>query len=115
MSRHVARGYVCLAIFTFVLLTLCSLPAFSQTLGEITGQVTDASSAGVPGATITLTNKATNAVRNTVSTAAGDYTIPSVPPGFYDVKAEHPGFKTATSNNVEVQVSRRFVLIWRCR
>jgi hypothetical protein len=106
MSRHVARGYVCLAIFTFVLLTLCSLPAFSQTLGEITGQVTDASSAGVPGATITLTNKATNAVRNTVSTAAGDYTIPSVPPGFYDVKAEHPGFKTATSNNVEVQVQQ---------
>jgi hypothetical protein len=106
MSRHVARGYVCLAIFTFVLLALCSLPAFSQTLGEITGRVTDASSAGVPGATITLTSVATNAVRNTVSTGAGDYTFPSVPPGFYNVKAEHQGFKTATTNNVEVQVEQ---------
>ena len=56
--------------------------------------------------TITLTNRATNAVRTTVSTGAGDYTIPSVPPGFYDVKAEHQGFKTAASNNVEVQVQQ---------
>jgi hypothetical protein len=29
-----------------------------------------------------------------------------VPPGVYNVKVEHPGFKTATSNNVEVQVQQ---------
>jgi hypothetical protein len=106
MNRHVARSHVRRALLSLSLFALLSIPAFSQTLGEITGRVTDASSAGVPGATITLTNRATNAVRTTVSTGAGDYTIPSVPPGFYDVKAEHQGFKTAASNNVEVQVQQ---------
>ena len=36
----------------------------------------------------------------------GLYTFPSVPPGIYNVKVEHPGFKTTTSNNVEVQVQQ---------
>jgi hypothetical protein len=29
-----------------------------------------------------------------------------VPPGIYNVRVEHPGFKTTTSNNVEVQVQQ---------
>lgn len=92
-----------------VLLALFSISAFGQTFGEITGRVNDPSGAAVPGATMTLTNTATNAVRTTVSTGAGDYTFPSVPPGNYTVKAEHTGFKLATSNVVvQVQQSLRF-------
>ena len=82
------------------------MPVCGQTLGEITGRVSDSSSAGIPGAKITLTNTSTNAVRTTSSTDSGDYTLPSVPPGFYNLKAEHAGFKSATSNNVEVQVQQ---------
>ncbi len=82
------------------------MPAFGQTLGEVTGRVSDSSSAGVPGAKITLTSTGTNAVRTTTTTDSGDYTLPSVPPGFYNLKTEHAGFKTATSNNVEVQVQQ---------
>ena len=76
-----------------------------QTFGEVTGRVTDASSAAVPGATMTLTNTASNAVRNTVTTSDGFYDFPSVPPGSYSVKAEHTGFKLATSN-IQVQVEQ---------
>ena len=106
MTRHVARSQCGRAFLLTAAITLFSLPTFSQTLGEITGRVTDASSAAVPGAAITLTNVATNAVRATISTDAGDYTFPSISPGSYVVKTEHPGFKTATSNNVEVQVQQ---------
>jgi hypothetical protein len=87
-------------------LLLFSVSAFPQTLGEITGRVTDTTAAAVPNATITLTSVATNAVRTTVSTDSGDYTFPSVPPGSYSVKAEHTGFKTAANNNLEVQVQQ---------
>src|SRR5215469_16278944 len=87
-------------------LFLFSLSAFPQTLGEITGRVTDTTAAAIPNATITLTSVATNSVRTTVSTDSGDYTFPSVPPGFYNVKAEHQGFKTATNNNLELQVQQ---------
>jgi hypothetical protein len=100
---HTHVGRVCLAC---AFLAFLSLPAFGQTFGEITGRVTDASSAAVPGATITLISVTTNGVRTTVSTDSGDYTFPSVAPGFYNIKAEHQGFKTATSNNVEVQVQQ---------
>jgi hypothetical protein len=106
MNRHAARTRVGHAFLICSICTLYSIPVFSQTLGEITGRVTDASGAGVPASTITLASVATNAVRTTVSTDAGDYTFPSVPPGFYNVKAEHQGFKTEASNNVEVQVQQ---------
>jgi hypothetical protein len=88
------------------ILLLSGLSLLAQTQGEITGRASDASGAGVPSATITLTNTSTNAVRQTQSGNDGFYNFPTVPPGVYDVKIEHPGFKTTTSNNVEVQVQQ---------
>jgi hypothetical protein len=85
---------------------LSGVSLLGQTLGEITGQVGDPSGAGVPSSVVTLTNTATNAIRQTNSNQQGLYTFPSVPPGIYNLKIEHPGFKTATSNNVEVQVQQ---------
>src|SRR3984893_12675460 len=87
-------------------LLLSGLPLLVQTLGEITGQVGDASHAAVTESLVTLTNTSTNAVRQTNSNEQGLYTFPSVPPGVYNMKIAHPGFKTVTSNNVEVQVQQ---------
>ncbi|HKE25130.1 MAG TPA: TonB-dependent receptor [Bryobacteraceae bacterium] len=88
------------------MLALASLPVTGQTLGEVTGRITDPSGAAVPGAVITLTNTTTNGIRTTVSTEDGDYTFPAVPPGVYNVKAEHQGFKTAAGTHIEVQVQQ---------
>src|SRR5689334_2131035 len=85
---------------------LSSLSLIGQTLGDISGQVADSSHAGVPESMITLTNVNTNAARQTASNAEGLYTFTAVPPGVYNIKVEHPGFKTATSTNVEVQVQQ---------
>jgi hypothetical protein len=109
MNRNrVGREHPCLVIGVLLLslLALSAIPALGQTFGEITGRVSDASGGAVPAATITLTNISTNAIRSTVSTDSGDYTFPSLPPGMYKIKTEHPGFKAATSNNVEVQVQQ---------
>ena len=57
-------------------------------------------------ATITLTNTATSGVRTTVSTNSGDYTFASVPIGTYVLKAEHQGFKTASSLDLQLQVAQ---------
>src|SRR5258707_125273 len=89
------------------ILALSAIPTLvGQTLGEITGRISDPTGAGVPGATVTLTSVATNAARTAVSTDAGDYTFPSVAPGIYNVKMEHPGFKAANTSRVEVQVQQ---------
>jgi len=64
----------------FIAAGLFATTAWSQTPGEVTGRISDPSSAGIPGAAITLTNVSTNAARTTTTTDSGDYTMPSVPP-----------------------------------
>jgi hypothetical protein len=106
LTRHDANAQVGRVFLFPAVVALFSLAAYSQTFGEITGRITDSSGAAAPDSAIALTNLATNAVRTTLSTGAGDYTFPSVPPGLYKVRVERPGFKTETSNNVEVQVEQ---------
>jgi Carboxypeptidase regulatory-like domain len=88
----------------FTILWAGSLQA--QTFGEISGRVSDPSGAAVPGTSVTVTNTATNASRQTVSTEAGDFTFPSLSPGLYRVRMQHGGFKALTSDNIEVQVQQ---------
>jgi hypothetical protein len=106
MRSHHVRGFASHLFRSSAILALISLPAFSQTLGQITGRITDSSGAAVAGANVTLANTATNSVRNTLTTDDGDYTFPSVPPGVYNVKAGHPGFKVAEAGNLQVQVQQ---------
>jgi hypothetical protein len=83
-----------------------SLPLFAQTFGEITGRVTDTSGAGAPDVRVVVTNLSNNSVRETVSTASGDYAITSLPPGKYNVKVEKAGFKTNEAKGVSVEVQQ---------
>src|SRR5437764_6818331 len=87
-------------------LLISGLPIFGQTFGEITGQVVDSTSAAIGGATVTITNTDTNAKRITITTEAGVYSFPSLPPGKYDIRVEKPGFKADTSRQLEVQVQQ---------
>src|ERR1051326_296443 len=93
-----------LAVAAFASVFACS--AYAQTFGEITGRVTDPSGAVIPGASVTLTNVNTSAVRNVVTTEAGAYTFPSIAPGSYRLRTELPGFKTAVSEPFDVQVQQ---------
>jgi hypothetical protein len=85
-------------------LLLCA-PCFAQTLGTITGEVRDTTGAVIPGATVTVVNKATNATRTTVSNEVGLFDFPALPPGSYTVKTEIEGFKTGT-RDLELQVQQ---------
>jgi len=80
--------------------------AFCQTLGEITGRLTDASGAAVPLARITATNVDTNARRSVLSNDAGVYSLPSLQPGVYNIRVEKQGFKVMAQNNVRLEVQQ---------
>src|SRR5258705_2859334 len=85
-------------------LTLLPMVASAQTeTGRISGTVTDAQNAVVPGATVTGTAVATQIARTGVSDSQGRYTIANVPPALYDVSFQLPGFKTVTKR-VQVTV-----------
>jgi hypothetical protein len=70
--------------------------------GVITGTVKDASGAVVPGAQVTATQVATNVSYKTNTTSTGDFTVPSLPVGTYQVRVENQGFRTHIRDNVVV-------------
>ncbi len=73
----------------------------------VLGVVLDDSGAGIPGATVTLTNNATGIQATTVSDGAGAYQFLNVRVGVYTIQAELQGFSTARAPNVEVTVNAR--------
>ncbi|MCC6368917.1 MAG: TonB-dependent receptor [Bryobacterales bacterium] len=85
--------------------SILAFPAFSQTFGEITGTVTDSTSAVVGAATVVVTNTATGQVRRVETNETGNYTAPFLPPGVYSIRVEKEGFKAATRGDVRLQVA----------
>ncbi|MSV31306.1 MAG: carboxypeptidase regulatory-like domain-containing protein [Bryobacterales bacterium] len=84
-----------------------SLPGAAQTFGEITGTITDSTGAAAAGASVTLLNTATSQARKVDTNEAGNYTIPFVPPGLYEVRVQKDGFKSVTRPGVRVQLLTR--------
>jgi hypothetical protein len=76
----------------------------AQTYGEITGTVTEPTGAVVVGATVSVTNVSTNQTRQAHTNQTGNYTVPFLTPGVYDIRTELSGFKAATRNGVDLQV-----------
>ncbi|MBL8230800.1 MAG: TonB-dependent receptor [Bryobacterales bacterium] len=70
--------------------------------GIINGMVTDSTGAAVPEARVTATNIATNVSFATTTTSTGDFTIPALSVGTYQLRIERPGFKSAIRNEVVI-------------
>jgi iron complex outermembrane receptor protein len=83
-------------------LAILAAPALAQPTGTITGVVRDASGAGVPGATLTVTNQATRAAQDITSGADGSYAA-KVAPGVYSVTASVKGFAKFTEKDLKVE------------
>src|SRR3979409_763935 len=75
---------------------------FAQATASISGRVVDQAGAVLPGATVTVTNTATGAARDTISNGEGLYSIPALNPGTYNVRAELAGFAGPGRQQVEV-------------
>lgn len=80
---------------------------FSQTgTSTITGTVTDPSGGVIAGATVTLTNVATNAERTTKSSDTGGYVFDFIIPATYNVTVEASGFKKKVLEHVQAIVGK---------
>lgn len=99
-----------LAAAALVLLCWAGPLTGQGTRGTITGVVKDSSGAVVPGADISIVEKATSVETKAVTTEAGVYRAPYLPPGRYRVSASKSGFKTAVRDNVDVLVTQTVTL-----
>ena len=93
--------------FGFVLLITGSLAA--QTLATVQGQITDQSGAVVAGATVTVTNTATAVSQTTKTDSSGDYRVPALPIGTYDVDVQASGLERQRAKSLILEVGRTTV------
>jgi Carboxypeptidase regulatory-like domain len=78
----------------------------AQDLATISGTVADASGAGVPGATITLSNPDRGVTRVLVTDSAGEYVAVRIPTGAYQITAEKDGFEKQIQTGIVVGVGQ---------
>jgi hypothetical protein len=84
-----------------------AIGAQSQTdRGTITGTVTDPSGAAAPHASLVVVETASGARYRTKTTERGDYTMPNLPAGAYDLTAEVNGFKKFLQKGINVSVAQ---------
>jgi hypothetical protein len=96
---------------TFLLcLLFTSLLSAQSSRCTITGTITDASQAAVPGASVKAVNQDTSVLYTATTNAAGNYLIPQLPEGRYKVSVEKQGFRTSTTSDVELVVAQTLTL-----
>ena len=84
-------------LFAACAMLFLSLAAFGQEYrGAISGAVTDRTWAVIPGANVTVTETQKGTKIETVSESTGQYTVPMLLPGDYEIAVQAPGFKTFT-------------------
>ncbi|HZO54614.1 MAG TPA: TonB-dependent receptor [Bryobacteraceae bacterium] len=90
-----------MSIKKLIVISLLAACALAQTdRAIVTGTVTDSSGAAIPGAKVTARNVATNVGASTETTSSGDFAIPALPVGTYEVRIEKQGFKAAVRSEV---------------
>ena len=79
-----------------------ALNAQSSPTGTLTGTIVDSSGAMLPGVTVTAKNEQTGLLQTTMSGGEGDWRIPALPTGTYEVSFELDGFKRISRSGVLV-------------
>jgi hypothetical protein len=75
--------------------------------GTILGSVQDSSGAPVPGAPVTIVNSETGLTRTAATDSAGEYAVPSLPPGTYSASATVKGFKKVSLSGIRLNVDQK--------
>src|SRR5437016_2544407 len=100
------------SVFIILAMTVLSPDAASAQVAGATlsGTISDASGAVIPGAMVSIRDTATGIVRTVNSDEAGLYTAPNLRPSSYDVTVSIPGFNTRVQSGVTLTVGAQQVL-----
>jgi hypothetical protein len=99
-----ARYFWITVLSCLLILSCTNLFGQATATSSLQGTVTDKSQAVLSGAEVTLTSKATGAVRTAKTDNSGGYKFESLPAGIYDIKVANAGFGGVTAKNVETRV-----------
>ena len=110
--RNIASRFLVVAlVLTISIGAGLTAALHAQVVGAtLSGEVTDAGGAIVPGATVSIRNVATGSVRNVTTNDSGLYSAPNLLPGTYDVTVSQKGFAKAVQNGITLRVGAQSVL-----
>ena len=97
-----------LPLLAFGLITGGAGPCLAQaTAGTILGRVLDAQGGVVPAATITVQNGATGMTQTAETSAAGEYSVPALPPGDYTLTIGKSGFTQLARHGLHLAIDQK--------
>ena len=88
-----------MAALSIILFPVKAFPQ-GETTSAIVGQVTDATNAAIPGATVTITNRETALQRSAKTDDEGRFNLPQLKPDTYSVRVEAAGFASQQNDHV---------------
>lgn len=77
-----------------------------QRTTQLTGRVTDATAAVIPGAEVTVTNQDTGIRRDTTSNELGYFVVPLLQPGRYSVTVQKAGLRPIRQSGITLEVDQ---------
>ncbi len=89
--------------------------AAAQQGASVTGVITDESKGVLPGVTVTATAPASGRQAVGVSDQNGQYRLPALPPGRYNISTELAGFASLVVNDIELLVGQRATINFTLR
>lgn len=96
---------VCFGLLLGLTLLLQAPLLSQQATGKVIGTITDPQGAVVPGATVTVTNTATQVSNKTVTNGQGYFEVTALPIGSYKVAIEEKGFSSAVTQAKELHIN----------
>jgi hypothetical protein len=101
----VSRGGRVLFLYAVILMMAAGAAAQGNPTGAISGHVADPDGLPMPGVAVTATSPMVQGVRTAITSANGDYIIPFLPAGDYNVGFELQGFTTVKRTNISVSMA----------
>ena len=96
---------LCTIVFVLGLFSTTLLRA--QDTASVTGTVRDATGATVANAKVTVSAADRGITRETTTNSDGEYSMPALPPGSYDITVTAQGFKKFTATAVVLRVAQK--------
>src|SRR5580704_1425373 len=97
----------CRSVLSLLLFLGAALFAQSDR-GTLTGTIGDPAGAVVANAAIQAKNTSTGVLYEAASTATGNYTLPELPAGDYELSVTVPGFKKYVRQGLTVQAAQTY-------
>src|SRR5436190_24111473 len=107
--RFVVLALMFLLVFTGHVVFIGTL-AGQTDRGLITGTVTDASGAAIPGATVVVKSEKTGEERTVKSNSAGSYSVTNLSPASYSIEAKAPALGPTQFSNIRLAVGQERVV-----